>query len=353
MKALIMLFLLILIGVCVGYLIYQDPGYVLVSYHHTTIETSLWIGLLILIAAYIVINILLWLIRQISSIGWRIGDWSTRRRERKIRFLTNKGLYKLAEGDWQRAETNLINATKHNHTPLANYLGAAYAANTQFAFDRRDEYLHLADQVCDDSRLSVLLTQASLQIQSEQWEQALATLKVAREHTPSHANTLSLLKQVYMAIDDWSQLNELMPQLRKLRIDSDEALDRLQCQVYEHLLCEGSCWDDMPRKWQHNTQLLRLQTSNLIEREQYDEACHLIEHGLKREWDGVLIFNYGLSKSSDANKQLAHAEKWLHKHPHDFSLLLCLGRLSLRSQFYGKAKEYLESALRIQQSTEA
>lgn len=41
------------------------------------------------------------------------------------------------------------------------------------------------------------------------------------------------------------------------------------------------------------------------------------------------------------------AESWLKQAPQDAQLLLCLGRLCLRNQLWGKAREYLEASLQF------
>jgi HemY protein len=288
--------------------------------------------------------------KQLSSIGWRINKWSTRRRGHKTQQLTQKGLIELAEGHWKKSETSLKNATKHNPDPLTNYLAAAYAANEQKAFDRRNQYLHTADKHCGHAKTGIALTQATLQIKSGQDEQALATLKHILEKNPSQLRALTLLKQVCLTLSDWSQLNEVIPQLKKLGLETEGSLHQLQLDAYKNLLHDKIQWHNIPKKWQSNHTLLKMHAKKIIQAGQHDEAIRLIESGLKNQWDDTLVDLYSLAYSSQSNKQLAQAEKWLQKHPHNPALLLCLGRLNLNHQFYGKAKHYLEQAIKIKPS---
>src|SRR5690606_17816810 len=52
----------------------------------------------------------------------------------------------------------------------------------------------------------------------------------------------------------------------------------------------------------------------------------------------------GLVRGADPARQLSSAERWLTDHAHDATLLLALGRLALRNELWGKAREYLEAS---------
>ena len=57
--------------------------------------------------------------------------------------------------------------------------------------------------------------------------------------------------------------------------------------------------------------------------------------------------------SAVPGRQLQAAEGWLKDHPNDPGLLLTLGRLCLQNSLWGKARDYLESSLRLQRNPEA
>jgi len=50
-KLFIILLIMLVAGAWVGQLMVQDPGYVLLAYQQTTIETSLWVLLLVLVVS--------------------------------------------------------------------------------------------------------------------------------------------------------------------------------------------------------------------------------------------------------------------------------------------------------------
>ena len=66
---------------------------------------------------------------------------------------------------------------------------------------------------------------------------------------------------------------------------------------------------------------------------------------LRSHWDAGLVETYGLLETGEPGKLLSHMEKFLSEHPDDPTLLLTLGRLSLRAQLWGKARGYLEACI--------
>ena len=77
------------------------------------------------------------------------------------------------------------------------------------------------------------------------------------------------------------------------------------------------------------------------------KQINVVLNALKKNWDPALIPYYGKLKSEHTNKQIDRAESWLKKYPNNPQLLLCLGRLCIQQKLWGKAQDYLNSALDI------
>ena len=82
-------------------------------------------------------------------------------------------------------------------------------------------------------------------------------------------------------------------------------------------------------------------------------AEKIIRNQLKRDWNQVLVDLYGRVRGADIPRQLVEAEAWLKTRNNDAALQLCLGRLSLRNQLWGKARDYFESSLKLELNAEA
>ena len=353
MKKLLVALFFILLAVWVGFLIHKDSGYVMIAYAGYTIETSLWVFLISLIILFSIAYFLIRLIKNTAGLGGRYHNWSEHRKADKARELTNKGLCELAEGNWKEARLKLTKAAKHHPDPLINYLAAARAAHFSKEYDARDEDLRHAHESTKGCAVAVGLTQATLQIEGKQWEQAAATLHHLNSISSNHKYITKLLCSVYLKLQDWNALKTLLPQIKRTKAYSDAAYDSIDRQVYIGLLQNTTpeqlheAWDQLPKKWRNDPIMLRLHIDQLLKTKNYEEAADLISKCVKKSWDPVLISDYGLAPTENINKQISIAESWLEKHPNEPELLLCIGRLCLKGNLLGRAEHVLESCVSL------
>lgn len=360
MRRFIILLLILIAAVWLGIQINKDPGYVLLAYHQWTVELPLWFAFIVFVLTTLLLYVFLRLLHQAGSLSWRIHAWSQQRRLRRSRLRTSRGLLDLAEGDWANAERNLLRAASNSETPLLNYLSAAKAAQEQGAYERRDNYLHQAHDISPDAEIAVGLTQAQLQIEQQQYELALATLRHLRELMPHHSQILKLLKDIYIPLRDWRSLLELLPELRKRKVINSQEYIELQQQSYQGLLGKeistgadiSAIWQQIPRDLQRQPALIQIYVRYLLTKGETAAAETIIVDALKRCWDAQLVALYGLAISSDPLKQLATAEAWLKQHPKDPALLLTLGRLCTHNKLWGKARDYLKFSSELAASSE-
>ena len=340
----------------VAHFLLQDPGYVVITFRNYVIEMSVPV----LLVGVLLILFLAWLVAKILRAPRRLGEAAGRYRSGRAGARLTRGVIEIAEGNFARGEKLLARTASSSDAPLLNYLHAAQAAHLLGRTDRRDDWLRQAYEKAPEAASAVLLTQAELQLDQQQYEQALATLKMLEEKTPNHSHALNLLGRVYYLLEDWDQLAALLPRLRKHgRLDAAllekwsvrvcrEALDRA---ADEDAL--ASAWHDVPKNLKQEIALLEAWYAGLIRTGQHDKAEKAIASELKREWRTPLVRLFGLLESSDPGKQLSRAEAWLKSHPDDVELLLAAARLCLRNELWGKARSYLETVISIRPTPEA
>ena len=119
-RGLLLLLVILFAGAWLGEKMVQDPGYVLLSYNGTTVETSLWVLLLLLIIGFALGHWLLNLIAGIRMPGDKVRGWQSRRNQRISQRKTLKGMVALSEGNWWKAQRFLSQAAERSDLPVVN-----------------------------------------------------------------------------------------------------------------------------------------------------------------------------------------------------------------------------------------
>lgn len=360
MIKLLTLFIILAVSILLGVQLNHDPGYLLITVNHWSIETTLWFAVLILLISFFLLHTLLILITKLGRSHVAFRRWQTRRRAQKAQAKTQKGLIEFSEGHWAQAKNYLIKALPDTDSPLLNYLTAARAAQEMGDNQLRDDYLREAQQSMPNAKIAVELTQAQLQLANQQWEQALATLRHLQSLAPRHPYVLKLLMQLYKEVKDWPHLINLLPELKKYQVITDRAFDKLQHETYLQAMIDlakqnqpevlAKMVSHLPKNLGYDPELMAVYCSFLLETEDYQKAESLLRLCLRKSFDEKLINLYGLVKGDD--KLLLFAESLLKKYPHSAALYLCLGRLSLNNHLWGKAKSYFEKSISLSASPE-
>lgn len=350
--ALVVLLLAAALAAAIAY----DPGYVLIAFGPYTLETTVWIGvallLLILVVMYGIIALLHRSVRQGSMIGrWR-ASWN----ERRGRQLTQRGLLAYVEGHHERARVMLERGAARAETPVVNYLLAARAAAAQGEEKLCELYLLRAQRSGEDD-LAVAVTRAELQLRAGRPQDALATLAPLQQASARHPQVLKLAQESYAALRDWANVLQLLPQLRRHKVLSREQVAALELQatiaLFDDMRAQRQLenlrvrWQQLPRALERNASIVARYARGLAEMGAAAEAEQVLRQQLKREWNDELVALYGEVEGGDAARQLAQAEQWLPAHAGSAVLLQCLGRLALRNELWGKARDYFETSLKL------
>jgi HemY protein len=333
-----------------------DPGYVAINFRGYLVEMSVPV----LLGLFVLLVITIWLIRRIVQAPRLLGEAAGRYRSGRAGMKLTRGMIEVAEGNFARGEKLLARAASTSDAPLFNYLQAARAAHLQGKDDRRDEWLKLAYEHTPEASNAVLLTQAELQLDREQYEQALATLRRIKENSKDHSYALALLGRLYYRLKDWQHLAEILPRLQKHSRVKPEMLDKWTIRVHTENFqnaADGEAisaeWKRVAKRLKDNTTILDAYYMALMRVGLHDKAEKDLVAALKSEWRAPLVRLYGLVEGSDPTKQLKRAEGWLTRHDEDVDLLLAAARLCLRNELWGKARSYLETVIALRPSPEA
>jgi HemY protein len=285
MRGLFIIILLMLLGgVGLVAMIEDDPGYVLISYGLWTVESSLWVGLLLLLLFYFAVHLVVRFFLRLIASRSVFADWMSKR-----------------------------------------------------AYSRQ-------------------LARCQMQLDAGLYQEVIDTVELSGK---LHDQELRLLARAHVGLKDWRALLKLMSKLRKQKVFGERELAALEERAYMGLLSEAaavdleSTWSGLPARYRKNATFIEHYVERLLDAEEDLQAQRVLARALKREWNDSLVTQYGLIKGGDPARRLKRAESWLKQHPDDASLLLCLGRLSLRNNLWGQAREHFEASHRLRPSAEA
>jgi HemY protein len=345
----ILLLLALALGAVGAHWLLGDQGYVLVDVRGWTLETSVPGLVIALVLLYVLVRLLSWLWRAPRRMGQAVGEYRARRSQRHL----DHAFAAIAEGQWGRGE-KLLGRAARGPASLAGYLSAARAAQEQQAVDRRDEWLRLAYEADPGATPAVLLTQAELQLDYGQLEEALATLRQLEQRNATHPRGLVLQARVLERLGDWAALDALLPRLRSAKVLDAEALAQLEVRVAQAKLDSAAdavaleqAWKALHRKLRQHPEMVASYARNGMRLGAPEQVESVIRKALKSSWSQSLVTLYGRLETPDPSGQLATLEKWLNERPEDAELLLACGRLCLRNELWGKARSYLETSLAI------
>ncbi|HEX7763629.1 MAG TPA: heme biosynthesis HemY N-terminal domain-containing protein [Cellvibrio sp.] len=364
LKALV--FLLLAAGLL--FLLWRGDGYLLIAYGTKTIEMTLWVAALAVVALYAV----LWFARKVL-----LGSAEMVRRFREI-FLFGSveraqkraatGMVDYLTGDWLEARKKLLRTLDKVEYPLANYIAAARSS-----FEMGDEAE--ADNILDkaltisNSELPVALTRARLHVQAQRYEEAINILKPIDIKMPRQAAVLDLMHHIYIAQKNWRALEDMFPAMRKAKVLSNiefEALEQLlACEkmnalseqvksllVAERLPALQTLWKSYARSLQKKSAVINAYAEALATHYQDQEAEVLVRKALNNQWYDPLVNLYGRLQVKEIHSQIRTLETWLKHRPQDATLLRSMGRVMLRNQQWDLARDYFQRSMNLQACVE-
>lgn len=344
--------------VLVAFLMVRDPGYVLVVYENTTVETSLWVGLVLVLFSAIAIYLVLRLVYAAFRTQRNYRKW--RNRQHDLQLLQHSNAANGAEGDQEARETSEIlkRLPASKHQSLLTKVQEAQVRHLHGDYKGRDKLFEQAIETYPKAKDDLILRQLALELSRGFTEARLAKLEKLLEERPRHPATQILYFQTCANWGLYARIKDLLPRLRKRGLVSPEELDRVELEIWrsaidtEDLSNVNDFRKLLPRKLRQNPELLVHFVQNLRSKGNQDEALRVLEQEIKHDWSSRLVELYGLFQVNPEH-QLKTAQGWLKDHTDDASLLLTLGRLAVRCGQLDLAREYYENVIRAMPSRDA
>ena len=360
-----LLYILLISAITItGFTMYKqnDLGHISFSFANVTFETNLIVFSAAVLCCLFVVLVLIKSLQFIKTLFVYFASKRKKQLKEKSRLALSQGLIEYAEGRFQQAEKILLQQVKYSDNRLLVYLSAARAAQQLGAHDRRDEYLRQAHIASPDADIAIGLTKAELQLAHNQNEQALATLTQLNKLSANHTYILTLLANTYKHLQDWDNLNKILPQLKKHSLFSAESF-----LSFEIMVCNGQLSNlakstnvehngslDLLALWKNTAphlkelpEVVEHYAKQLIRINAAGEAENVLRLYLNKNWQESSVNLYSELDVMVDNKSLEMAESWLKDHQQNAHLLLALGKMCATHSLWGKAKNYLEASIAI------
>jgi len=348
-----------------------DPGYLLIAFGNYTFETSLFALLGATIVLYLVVKLILIVFRWINP--WHLIRFGRNYKEHlraKSRSNSIEGLLYFTRGNWESSYKLLRKGMKEADASVVNYLAAAYAAHQQGNKEEWMNCLEVAEQKYPSARSTINSLKAQLLFKSNQLEQCVAVLQQMKTSSLNDASLLQLLKEVYLKLSDWEQLETLLPALEKNGVIDEQEAGLIRVRIFmENLYAISNrrvdfsdeelgmqlekAWKRGSSAYKFDERIVKHYAELLFNLNQKDQARKAIEVALNKSWSDDLVNCYGELDFGTAHRQLLIAESWIQDRPANAALLLALGRLAMRNELWGKAREYFETSIELAPTAEA
>lgn len=144
MKKFLFLILLIVAAALALFYFHGGPGYVMVSYQHWMVATSLWVAIAIILLAFVLLHYFFRTWRFFTSLPAVMRQRKKITRAKNFQLYLSQAVINRLMGNHKKAEKYFVKAANASDDPAAMYLLAAQSATVLSEIERREKYLETA-----------------------------------------------------------------------------------------------------------------------------------------------------------------------------------------------------------------
>ena len=230
----VLLFLLLVIaGAWLGAMIQMDAGYILLAWRQTTVEMSLWVGVVLMLITFAGLYTLLRLVFSVRAPWQFLLRWSAEGKLRRMQRQTRHGLLALANGQYERAEEKLGGLVANTTQPLVVIPALAEAEARLGKFAQAQARLQRLLTSMPEAFALVGLAQARIFIQQGDAEAALTPLQQITTKDKRHAQANELLLELLQGLQRWTDVIALLKVIGAAKQMSKAMLAQQQQKAYQ------------------------------------------------------------------------------------------------------------------------
>ncbi|MDT8363949.1 MAG: heme biosynthesis protein HemY [Nitrosomonas sp.] len=289
----------------------------------------------------------------------------TRSRSKKTQQSMLSGLTAFLEARFdqaQKAAEKAFNLANTQDIKAINAVIAARSAHRQGNVAQRDHLLAAITEQAPEMTALKLITEAELMLEEGYYAKALAALQALYASGGRQSTAvLQLELKIQEMLQNWDAVLDLTNVLAKRKTADQSLVQSLRCTAHlynikkynEDIELLRKYWQGLSAQDKLDCQFTAAAASGFMTLGDHAYAQKIIENNLDRQPDTELFRLYASCHSGNVSWQIQHAEKWLIKYPNNADLLLTLGKLCAYGELWGKAQNYLEASLSVEQNYSA
>ncbi len=341
------LFLLLLIGLGVNFLL-EDNGYVLIQFLEYSLETSLPIFGLILVAVYLLVRLIAVVWSSPSILKQRL---TAKKREKSNQRILD-GLKLMGVGEFTKAVKKIKSAVSDADGSVLPYLIAAEASVKDENTESYKDWLEQARQKFPEIETYIHLHAAKLMIEAKNYDAALQVINTAQIDEPNNPVLLKLLSQVFYETSDWQSLTQKAKTILS-QTGKDSKLERFFAEAFTHQsrIFSGNTeklknlWQQLPSVIENQPSVLAARLESIMADGQHESAEKELRKAIPKSWNHELIKLYAKLDSPDLATLSKRVDRWLVDRPRDANLWLSASQLAKRDELWTQAKQFLERSI--------
>ena len=349
------LFLLLLIGLGVNFLL-EDNGYVLVQFLEYSLETSLPIFGLILVAVYLLIRLIALVWNSPSILKQRLAAKKIGKSNQRIL----DGLKLIGTGEFAKAEKKIKSAVNDVDSSVLSYLMAAEASHKDGNTESSKDWLERTKRQFPEIETYISLYAAKLMLESKNYNAALQSINTTLKDEPSNPIALKLLSQVCYETSDWKSLTHKAKTVLG-QTGSNLKLERCFSEAFIHqakaLAGEEqelkNLWNKLPSAIENMPSILAARLASIMAHGQHDSAEKELRKAIPKTWNHRLIKLYAKLDTPDLATLSKRIDRWLVDRPRDANLWLAASQLAKRDELWTQAKQFLERSIENKETSSA
>jgi HemY protein len=355
MSHLIRIFLvlvLLLIGVVIAAMIFDDSGYVMVEFNGWVVEMNVWSLCLSLVAVFVglmLINLLVKtsLAAASGSKSW-LGNWGDRKKKKAF----TAGLIALAESNYLLAQENFKKIENEDFDGI-NLLAAAEVEIQLGQPEQAKNYWRLATTY-EKSTLAANLCLIRDALQQHQSDDALTLIQSLSEKQQAQTPVLKLWAQALSQAGKWQELIDKLKGWKKaLGKDYEPLMQQASKGHFAEIASKEGAgqltqnWKSLPRTTRKDPAQQAAYIQQLIDQGMHGDAELALVEYQKSAPHPLLIPLFKLIKLPNPTAAIKTLEAWLKQDGLNVELLSALGHIAFNANDKLLAEKALVKAIKL------